>query len=59
MNLYKTPPRYWLWLAVLLSIATAQANAQTPEARCEQMLPLKTLAAAVGLGFTAYDSVER
>ncbi|MEO7253825.1 MAG: hypothetical protein ABIZ64_06230 [Casimicrobium sp.] len=45
--------------AVLLPLFVASANAQTVEARCEKLLPLKTLTAAIGAGYTAYDAVER
>ena len=58
MNPYKNPSRYCQWLSVLFFIATAQANAQTPEARCEKMLPLKTLTAAVGAGFIAQGATD-
>jgi len=47
------------FMAVLLPLFAASVNAQTVEARCEKLLPLKTLTAAVGAGYTAYDAVER
>lgn len=47
------------YIAVLFPLFVATANAQTVEARCEKLLPLKTLTSAVGAGYTAYDAVER
>lgn len=41
------------------AFAAQAANAQSVEARCEKMLPLKTLTAVAGAGFTAFDAVER
>lgn len=47
-------------LATLLTpFFAASVNAQTVEARCEKLLPLKSLTAAVGAGYTAFDAVER
>ena len=45
--------------AVFFPLFVGSANAQTVEARCEKLLPLKTLTAALGAGYTAYDAVER
>lgn len=51
--------RYAALAAALFAFVANAANAQTPEARCEKVLPLKALIAAAGSGFTAYDAVER
>lgn len=40
-------------------VAANTATAQTVEARCEKLLPLKAVVAAAGAGFAAYDAVER
>jgi hypothetical protein len=59
MNLLKPNSLSTLVLGAFLSVFASNVIAQTPEARCEKLLPLKALTAAVGAGFTAYDAVER
>jgi|GEM_PF-3292856 len=43
----------------LFAFIANPATAQTVEARCEKLLPLKALTTAAGAGFTAYDAIER
>jgi hypothetical protein len=59
MNLLKSNARVTLVLGAFLSVFASNVIAQTPEARCEKLLPLKALTAAAGTGFTAHDAVER